>query len=107
MLPKQREKRRSQKRPEDWEEIVAEAIQLKKKVPKRSIRQIIVILESEGYAAPGVIKQSTMQRYLYETGMGKKALKRYMEDRKPSLKKFCRHHRLELYQGELYSIKSE
>lgn len=101
LLPKQREKRRSQKLPENWEEIVCEAIQLKKEVPKRSIRQIIVILESEGYAAPGVIKQSTLQRYLYEAGMGKKALKRYMEERKPSSKKFCRDHRLELYQGDI------
>ena len=50
LIPKNREKRRSQKLPENWEEIVAEAVQLRKEVPKRSVRQIIVILESEGYA---------------------------------------------------------
>ena len=48
-----------------------------------------------------MIKQSTLQRYLYVAGMGKKALKRYMEERKPSSKKFCRDHRLELYQGDI------
>lgn len=101
LLPKNREKRRSQKLPDNWEEIVSEAIQLKKEVPRRSIRQIITILESEGYAPPGVIRQSTLQRYLYEAGMGKKALKRYTEDRKPSSKKFCKDHRLELYQGDI------
>ena len=101
LVPKNREKRRSQKLPENWEEIVAEAVQLRKEVPKRSVRQIIVILESEGYAAPGVIKASTLQRYLQDAGMSKRALKRYSEDRQPSSKKFCRDHRLELYQGDI------
>ena len=101
LIPKNREKRRSQKLPENWEEIVAEAVQLRKEVPKRSVRQIIVILESEGYAPPGAIKASTLQRYLQDAGMSKKALKRYSEDRQPSSKKFCRDHRLELYQGDI------
>ena len=101
LLPKPREKRRTQKLPDNWDEIVAEAVQLRKEVPKRSVRQLIVILESEDYAPPGVIKQSTLQRYLQDAGMSKKALKRYTEDRKPSSKKFCRDHRLELYQGDI------
>ena len=101
LLPKNREKRRSQKLPENWDEIVKEAIQLRKEVPRRSVRQIIVILESEEFAPPGVIKDSTLQRYLQNAGAGKKALKRYTEDRKPSSKKFCRDHRLELYQGDI------
>lgn len=101
LIPKTRRKRRSQKLPDNWDEIVAEAIQLRKEVPKRSVRQIIVILEGEDYAAPGVIKESTLQRYLQNAGMSKKALKRYTEDRKPSSKKFCKAHRLELYQGDI------
>ena len=101
LIPKNREKRRSQKLPDNWEEIIREAIQLKKEVPRRSVRQIIMILESEDYAAPGIIKQSTLQRYLYDAGMGKKALKRYTEDRQASSKKFCKAHRLELYQGDI------
>ena len=67
LIPKEREKRRSQKLPDNWDEIVREAVQLKKEVPRRSVRQIILILESEEYAAPGVIKQSTLQRYLCES----------------------------------------
>lgn len=101
LVPKTREKRRSQKLPENWEEIVQEAVQLRREVPGRSVRQLIVILESEGYAAPGVIRQSTLQRYLQDEGMSRKALKRYTEDRKPSSRKFCRDHRLELYQGDI------
>ena len=101
LMPKTRTKRRSQKLPDNWDEIVTEAVQLRKEVPKRSVRQIITILESEDYAPPDVIKESTLQRYLQNAGMSKKALKRYTEDKKPSSKKFCRDHRLELYQGDI------
>ena len=101
LIPKNREKRRSQKLPDNWDEIVGEAIQLRKEVPKRSVRQLIYILESEDFAPPGVIKASTLQRYLQDSGMSKKALKRYAEDSKPSSKKFCKDHRLELYQGDI------
>lgn len=58
--PMNREKRRSQALPENYDEIVGEAIQLKREVPKRSVRQIIKILEIEGYATPGVLKASTL-----------------------------------------------
>ena len=63
LIPQNRQKRRSQKLPDNWEEIVGEAIQLKREVPRRSVRQIILILETEGWAPPGVIKASTLQRY--------------------------------------------
>ena len=55
LLPKHRDKRRSQKLPENWEEIVAEAVHLRKEVPARSVRQLILILESEEWAAPAAI----------------------------------------------------
>ena len=79
LRPMNRTKRRNQNLPENYDEIVAEAIQLKREVPKRSVRQIIKILEIEGYAAPGVIKASTLQRYLYNAGLGVKQMKRYTE----------------------------
>lgn len=53
-----------------------QAVQLKREVPKRSVRQIIKVLELEGWAHPGVLKQSTMQRHLYDAGLGKKQMKR-------------------------------
>lgn len=43
LRPMNREKRRSQSLPENYDEIVGEAIQLKREVPKRSVRQIIKI----------------------------------------------------------------
>ena len=101
LRPMNREKRRSQALPENWDEIVGEAIQLKREVPKRSVRQIIKILEIEGYALPGVIKASTLQRYLYNAGLGVKQMKRYTEKRESSSRRFCRPHRMELLQGDI------
>lgn len=101
LKPMNREKRRSQALPENYDEIVAEAIQLKKEVPKRSVRQIIRILEIEGWAQPGVLKASTLQRYLYRAGFGVKQMKRYAEKRENSSRRFCRPHRLELIQGDI------
>ena len=101
LVPKNREKRRSQKLPENWDEIVGEAIQLKREVPRRSVRQIITILETEGWAQIGVVRPSTLQRYLYNAGLGVKQMKRYTEARETSSRRFCRAHRLELLQGDI------
>lgn len=101
LIPVNREKRRSQKLPDNWEEIVGEAIQLKREVPRRSVRQIILILETEGWAPPGVIRPSTLQRYLYNAGLGVKQMKRYAESRETSSRRFCRAHRMELVQGDI------
>lgn len=101
LRPMNREKRRSQVLPDNYEEIVGEAIQLKREVPRRSVRQIIKILESEGYAPPGVIKASTLQRYLYNAWLGVKQMKRYTEKRETTSRRFCRAHRNELWQGDI------
>ena len=101
LRPMNREKRHSQKLSENFDEIVGEAIQLKREVPRRSIRQIIKILELEGWATPGVLKQSTMQRYLYKAGFGVKQMKKYTEGRVTSSRRFCRPHRMELLQGDI------
>ena len=101
LRPMNREKRRSQALPDNYDEIVGEAIQLKREVPKRSVRQIITILEAEGYAPPGVIRASTLQRYLYKAGLGMKQMKRYTEKRESSSRRFCRPHRMELLQGDI------
>lgn len=101
LRPMNREKRRAQSLPDNYDEIVGEAIELKREVPKRSVRQIIKILESEGYAVPGVLKASTLQRHLYKAGFGKKQMSRYAEKRETSSRRFCRPHRMELLQGDI------
>ena len=101
LRPMNRQMRRSLKLPENYDEIVAQAIQLRREVPKRSVRQIIKILEIEGWAPPGVLKASTLQRHLYNAGLGKKQMRKYTEGRETSSRRFCRPHRLELVQGDI------
>ena len=102
LRPQDREKHRVQGLPENWDEILGQAIQLKREVPKRSVRQIIKILETEGWAAPGVLKKSTLQRHLYDAGFGVKQMKKVSEGReKTSSRRFCRPHRMELVQGDI------
>ena len=47
LKPQDREPKRSPKLPENFDELLEQAIQLKREVPKRSVRQIIYILELE------------------------------------------------------------
>ena len=101
LRPMSRTKKRMQRLPDNFDEVMEQAVQLKREVPKRSVRQIIKILELEGWVAPGVLKQSTMQRHLYEAGLGKKQMKRYAEKRETSSRRFCRPHRMELLQGDI------
>ena len=91
----------SKKLPENYAEIVEQAIQLKKEVPKRSVEQIIFILEQENWAKPGTLKRSTLERYLYNAGFGVRQMQIYSEARKSSSKRFCKPHRMMLLQGDI------
>ena len=101
LRPASRTKKRRQRLPENFEGIMEQAVQLKREVPKRSVRQIIKALELEGFAEPGVLKPSTMRRHLYDAGFGRKQMKRYAEKRTVSSRRFCRPHRMELLQGDI------
>ena len=106
LKPRNREQRRSQKLPADFDELLEQAIQLKREVPKRSVKQIIYILELEGRVTPGVLKRSTMERYLYKAGFGVRQMQMYQDARKSSSKRFCKPHRMMLLQGDIkYGIK--
>lgn len=91
----------SGKLPDNYREIVGQAIQLRKEVPKRSVEQIIFILEQEGWAEPGVLKRSTLQRHLYKAGFGTKQMQMYSDARKSSSKRFCKPHRMMLIQADI------
>lgn len=101
LKPINRQQRRSGKLPDHFDDLLAEAIQLKKEVPKRSVEQLILILELEGRVAPGVLKRSTMERYLYKAGFGRKQLQMYKDARESSSKRFCKPHRMMLLQGDI------
>lgn len=51
LKPAAREKRRSQKLPENFDLLLEQAVQLRKEVPERSVAQIICILELECFLA--------------------------------------------------------
>ena len=90
------------KLPDNFPELLQEAIQLKREVTTRSVNQIIFILEGEGKAEPGVLKRSTLQRYLFNAGLGERQLKMYSQDEQSSMtKRFCKPHRMMLTQADI------
>ena len=101
LRPKTRMPRNSRQLPKNYDELLQEAIQLRREVPSRSVDKIITILELENRVAPGMLKRSTLQRRLYEAGFGSTHLKIYKEARESSSKRFCKPHRMMLVQGDL------
>ena len=101
LRPKSRSQKRSKKLPANFDELLAEAIQLKREEPKRSVTQIITILELEGRVKPGVLKRSTLERYLYRAGFGVRQMQMYNDARKSSSRRFCKPHRMMLLQGDI------
>lgn len=87
--------------PDNYRKIVEQAIQLRKEVPRRSVEQIIFILEQEGWAEPGVLKRPTLQRHLYKAGFGTKQMQTYTQARESSAKRFCKPHRMMLVQADI------
>lgn len=57
--------------------VMQEAIALRREVPKRSIRDIIRILEWEGIVEPGVLKRSTLQDQLNYHGYSSRQMRTY------------------------------
>ena len=101
LKPKDRLPRDSGKLPADFNELLQEAIQLRREVPSRSVDKIITILELEGRAAPGALKRSTLQRHLFDAGFGSAHLAIYREAQESSSKRFCKPHRMMLIQGDI------
>ena len=101
LKPEDRTRRLSPALPENFPAILEQAKQLKRENPGRSVTQIITILEMEGWVEAGVLKRSTLQRYLFDAGLGKKQLKVYNESLKSSSRRFCKPHRMMLVQGDL------
>ena len=106
LRPKDRMPSESGQLPENYDELLQEAIQLRREVPSRSVEKIITILELENRVVPGVLKRSTLQRHLYEAGFGSTHLNAYKEAQESSSKRFCKPHRMMLIQGDIkYGLK--
>ncbi len=101
LKPKDRVPRESDQLPKNYDELLQQAIQLRREIPSRSVEKIITILELENRAAPGILKRSTLQRHLFEAGFGSTHLKVYKEAQESSSKRFCKPHRMMLIQGDI------
>ena len=82
------------------EELIREAIQLRREVPGRSIREIIRILEWEGKAEPGFLRRSTLQDQLQLRGYSSRQMRTYAKD-VTSARRFQKPWRNYLWQSDI------
>lgn len=82
------------------DEILKEAIQLRREVPGRSINTIIQILEWEKKIEPGTVKRSTLQEYLAREGYSSSQMRIY-RDSAVAARRFQRASRNSLWQSDI------
>ena len=82
------------------EEIIQEAISLRREVPKRSINDIIKILEWEKVVEPGFLKRSTLQDQLTYRGYSSRQMKTYA-DNVTGARRFQKPWRNYLWQSDI------
>ncbi len=82
------------------ESLLEEAMILRREVPRRSITQLIQILEWEGRVAPGQLKRSTLQARLAEKGYSARQL-RWQSASAVGSRRFQRRHRNALWQSDI------
>jgi putative transposase len=80
------------------QDLLKQAVALKKEQPVRSVRQIIAILELSGHASPGALKESTLSRHLRRKQATRKqlAMSNWSEHRR-----FEAAHRNAIWQGDV------
>ena len=82
-------------------EVLELAIEVRKENPSRSVEDLILILESEGKIEMGVLKRSTLQRYLDKAGYSTSKMKKYLAKPGTAAFRFQKKHRMELMQGDV------
>jgi len=80
--------------------ILEQAILLRREVPKRSVAQVIQILEWEGLAQPGQIKRSTLQEKLAQKGYSTRHMQMYA-DTGVAARRFQQKYRNRLWHSDL------
>lgn len=82
------------------EELIEQAILLRREVPGRSVAQIIQIMEWEGRILPGEIKRSTLQEKLAARGYSTRHMRMYAEFG-VAARRFQKRHRNRLWHSDL------
>ena len=82
------------------DELIEEAILLRREVPSRSIPQIIEILELEGRAAAGFLKRTTLQDHMMHRGYSARHMKMYQSSGMAA-RRFARRERNEMWHSDI------
>lgn len=82
------------------EELIDEAIMLRREVPGRSVQEIIDTLEAEGLSEPGFLRKSTLQDQLQKRGYSSRQMKTYAKD-VTSARRFQKPWRNYLWQSDI------
>ena len=82
------------------QEVLEQAILLRREVPGRSVAQLIQILEWEGRIQPGEIKRSTLQERLARRGYSTRHMRMYAESG-VAARRFQQRHRNRLWHSDL------
>jgi transposase InsO family protein len=82
------------------EQLIEEAILLRREVPRRSIVQIIEILEMEGKAPVGLIRRSTLQDRFMERGYSARQMKLYQQSG-VAARRFARLERGDMWHSDI------
>ncbi len=82
------------------EEVLEQAILLRREVPGRSVAQLIQILEWEGRIQPGEIKRSTLQERLTQRGYSSRHMRMYAESG-VAARRFQQRHRNRLWHSDI------
>lgn len=82
------------------QEVLEQAILLRREVPGRSVAQLIQILEWEGRIHPGGIKRSTLQERLAQRGYSTRHMRMYAESG-VAARRFQQRHRNRLWHSDL------
>lgn len=86
----------------DRTKVLDAAIVFKREQPKRSVRNIIKILENNGYVAKGELKRPTLQRWMQDAGFSKRQMSLYLDNHKNNAaRRYCKAHRMEMVQSDI------
>ena len=83
------------------ENILDEAVILRREVPGRSVAQIIRILEMEKLVSPGEIKRSTLQDHLEKRGYGARQMAMFHSAGAGAVRRFAKTARNSLWQADI------
>jgi putative transposase len=79
-------------------DVLEKAIALKQENPRRSVRQIMAILELAQFVEPGMLKESTLSKQLKRRGMTRKALE---QEQSHTFRRFEADYRNACWQGDV------